>query len=82
MKEIDLAIHSDSRLAMEDNLVGHFSYLQQHTEGMVVRESPSLVLVSSGLPTDTFNVVYCRKSASAAAIAYVQVEIENNQLHP
>jgi ribosomal protein S18 acetylase RimI-like enzyme len=44
---------------MEDNLAGHFSFLPGVTEGMLVEEAPDLVLVDSGLPTDTFNAI-CR----------------------
>lgn len=44
---------------MEDNLAGHFAYLPGLTEGMLVEEGLDLVLVDSGLPTDTFNAV-CR----------------------
>jgi hypothetical protein len=43
--------------AMEANLVGHFSYLPGVTVGMLVEEGPDVVLVDSGLPTDTFNSV-------------------------
>jgi hypothetical protein len=44
---------------MEDNLAGHFSFLPGQTEGMLVEERSDLVLVDSGLPSDTFNAV-CR----------------------
>ena len=46
-------------MAMEDNLAGHFSFLPGLTEGMLVEEGADLILVDSGLPSDTFNAV-CR----------------------
>ncbi len=51
---------ADELRAMEDNLVGHFSYLQRLTPAMEVQETPALVVVNSGLLSDTFNVIYCR----------------------
>jgi hypothetical protein len=45
--------------AMEDNLTDHLSFLPSVTEGMIAEEDPDLVLVDSGLPSDTFNAV-CR----------------------
>ena len=59
---------ADNLLAMEDNLVGHFAYLPRLTTGMEVQEAPAIVLVDSGLPCDTFNVIYCQKAVSAAAV--------------
>jgi hypothetical protein len=41
------------------NLVTHMSWVQRQVAGMMVREDEQLVLVDSGLPCDTFNVV-CR----------------------
>jgi hypothetical protein len=59
------------------NLVAHMSWVQQQTAGMRVLEDEQLVIVDSGLPCDTFNVV-CRarltpdslKGRVAAAIEY------------
>lgn len=45
--------------AMEDNQVDHMTYLARRLPGATVRDEPGLLLVDSGLPTDTFNVV-CR----------------------
>lgn len=53
---------------MEENLVGHFSALARATPGMVVTERDGCLVVDSGLPCDTFNVVYCRAGASDAGV--------------
>jgi GNAT superfamily N-acetyltransferase len=45
--------------AMEANQVDHMSYLARNLDGSTVWDEPGLLLVDSGLPTDTFNVV-CR----------------------
>jgi hypothetical protein len=46
-------------VAAEANMVTHMSWLQQRTAGMQVLADDQLILVDSGLPTDTFNIV-CR----------------------
>ena len=45
--------------AMEANLVGHRSWLQARLPGARVLDGADLLLVDSGLETDTLNVV-CR----------------------
>jgi GNAT superfamily N-acetyltransferase len=45
--------------AADANLVTHIGWVQQRTPGMRIVDAPDLVLVDSGLPCDTFNVV-CR----------------------
>lgn len=45
--------------AMEGNQVDHMTYLARMLDGATVRDESGLLLVDSGLPTDTFNVV-CR----------------------
>jgi hypothetical protein len=45
--------------AATDNLVAHFSWVPRRTPGMRVIAAPDFVLVDSGLPCDTFNVI-CR----------------------
>lgn len=45
--------------AASENFVAHVSWLQERTEGMVVRKSNDIVITDSGLECDTFNVV-CR----------------------
>jgi len=43
--------------AMEQNLEEHVAYVQRQTPGMVVDGRDDLLLVDSGLPTDTFNKI-------------------------
>jgi len=45
--------------AADANMVTHAGWVQQRVVGMKVVESPALVLVDSGLPSDTYNLV-CR----------------------
>jgi ribosomal protein S18 acetylase RimI-like enzyme len=54
--------------AISDNLVAHVSWVHQQSDGMIVREDEQLVLVDSGLPCDTFNVV-CRARLGRDALA-------------
>jgi GNAT superfamily N-acetyltransferase len=44
-------------IAMEENLHGHFAILQRHVQGMLVEDTEDLLLVDSGLPSDTFNQI-------------------------
>jgi ribosomal protein S18 acetylase RimI-like enzyme len=46
-------------LAMEENLHGHIAFVQRRLPGMFVDDREDLLLVDSGLPTDTFNKI-CR----------------------
>jgi GNAT superfamily N-acetyltransferase len=43
--------------AMERNLEEHVAYVQRQTAGMLVEDADDLLLVDSGLPTDTFNKI-------------------------
>jgi hypothetical protein len=43
--------------AMEANLVAHMAYLPSLLLGSTARVDPDLVLVDSGVPSDTFKVV-------------------------
>ena len=61
--------------AMEDNLAGHFSFLPGLTEGMLVEEAPDLVLVDSGLPTDTFNAVCRARLGSDSAAQLIEAAV-------
>ena len=45
--------------AMEENLHGHIAFLQRRLPAMTVDDREDLLLVDSGLPTDTFNKI-CR----------------------
>ena len=51
-------------LAMEENLHGHIAWVQRATVGMQVVEDEQLLLVDSGLPSETFNKV-CRARLKA-----------------
>jgi hypothetical protein len=44
---------------MEANMHGHMAYFAGRTPSMEVLDDPDLLLINSGLPSDTFNVV-CR----------------------
>jgi GNAT superfamily N-acetyltransferase len=67
--------------AMEGNQVDHMTYLARRLPGATVRDEPGLLLVDSGLPTDTFNVV-CRTrlrprdadASIAAAVAHFRAK--------
>src|SRR5947208_1455234 len=51
--------HDGLAAAADENLVTHVSWVHARTLGMHVVDTRDLVLVDSGLPCDTFNVV-CR----------------------
>lgn len=42
---------------MEENLHEHVSFIQRRTRGMRVEDTPELLVVDSGLPSDTFNKI-------------------------
>src|SRR5688572_5105179 len=42
---------------MERNLEEHVAFVQRQTPGMLVEDADDLLLVDSGLPTDTFNKI-------------------------
>lgn len=54
-------------LADEANVVAHMSWVQERTAGMSVTADEGLVVVDSGLPSDTFNVV-CRARLEEASL--------------
>jgi len=43
--------------SMEENLAGHVAYVQRRLAGMFVDDREDLLIVDSGLPTDTFNKI-------------------------
>jgi hypothetical protein len=43
---------------MEQNMAGHFSWLQRATKGMAVHGQEGWLLVNSGLTCDSFNVLF------------------------
>lgn len=53
--------------AMEDNLAAHVAYVQARTPGMHVEDRADLLLVDSGLPSDTFNKVLRARLEPAGA---------------
>ncbi|WP_426749220.1 GNAT family N-acetyltransferase [Myxococcus sp. Y35] len=58
----------DVTSAMVANQVEHMTYLARRLPGAFVQDTPGLLLVDSGLPCDTFNVV-CRTRLSGHAVA-------------
>jgi ribosomal protein S18 acetylase RimI-like enzyme len=66
--------------AADANLVTHLSWVHRHAEGMRVQEDDELVIVDSGLPCDTYNVVararlttQTARSRVAAAVTYFRI---------
>ena len=53
--------------AMERNLVEHVCYVQERAPGMTVERRDGVLLVDSGLATDTFNKVLAARLSSAEA---------------
>jgi GNAT superfamily N-acetyltransferase len=43
--------------ALEENLHRHLAYVQRRVAGMTVVDRPDLLLIDSGLPSDTFNQI-------------------------
>lgn len=43
--------------AAEENLHGHISFLQRTTPGLIVVDADDLLLVDSGVASDTFNKI-------------------------
>jgi ribosomal protein S18 acetylase RimI-like enzyme len=52
-----IASPSSDLRAMEENLSGHVAFIQRRLAGMTVDDRADLLLVDSGLPSDTFNKV-------------------------
>jgi GNAT superfamily N-acetyltransferase len=63
--------------AADDNLVVHASWVHQRTPGMPVENTPELVVVDSGLPCDTFNVVCRARLDPATAPARIRAAIDS-----
>ncbi len=62
--------------AANANLVTHASWVQRRTPGMRVAEEDDLVLVDSGLPCDTFNLVCRARLAKENASARIRTAIQ------
>lgn len=59
------------------NLVAHVSWVQTQTTGMQVIETDDLVMVDSGLPCDTFNIVCRARLARATAPERIRAVMEH-----
>lgn len=60
MREADTVIEREPTAlmrVMEENLAGHVSFLQRQLDGMTVEEDDGLMIVDSGLWSDTFNKI-------------------------
>jgi GNAT superfamily N-acetyltransferase len=68
---------ADDLRAMEENLLSHFSYLARQTRGMEVIDTPEYLLVNSGLPSDNFNIIYCRGPWRASCKAALRKAIDS-----
>jgi ribosomal protein S18 acetylase RimI-like enzyme len=53
---------------LEQNLAGHLSWLPRATAGMAVQDGDGWLLVRSGLPCDSFNVLFCWGRPSDTAL--------------
>jgi GNAT superfamily N-acetyltransferase len=63
--------------AADDNLVVHASWVHHQTPGMRVSITPELVVVESGLPCDTFNLVCRARLSPATAPARIRTAIDS-----
>jgi ribosomal protein S18 acetylase RimI-like enzyme len=66
----------DLAAAANANLVVHFSWVQQRAPSMRVSDAHDLVMVDSGLPCDTFNVVCRARLAAESACERIRVVID------
>lgn len=57
--------------AAEENLLGHVAFLQERLPGMTVERRDGLVIVDSGLASDTFNKVLAARLAGDEADARI-----------
>ncbi len=67
---------NDLLAAADDNLVAHAAWVQQRTPGMRVDVEPDLVLIDSGLPCDTFNVVCRARLEPGTAHARIRAAVD------
>lgn len=56
---------------MEENLHAHIAFVARATAGMLVRDTSDLLLVDSGLPSDTFNKLARARMTDVAADARI-----------
>jgi GNAT superfamily N-acetyltransferase len=64
-------------IAMEENLAGHVSFLQRKLEGMVVDQREDLLLVDSGIPSDTFNKILAARLDESSADARIEESLSH-----
>ena len=69
--------HAALLSAADDNLVMHASWIHQQTPGMRVASTPELVVVDSGLPCDTFNLVCRARLNPATALPRIRAAIDS-----
>lgn len=63
--------------AMEENLAAHVAYVQVRTAGMHVEDSPELLLVDSGLASDTFNKILRARLARERTAQRIHEAVEH-----
>jgi ribosomal protein S18 acetylase RimI-like enzyme len=63
--------------AMEANQVDHMTYLPRGLPGATVRDAPGLLLVDSGIPSNTFNVVCRTRLRERDADAGIDAAVEH-----
>ncbi len=66
---------------LDDNFALHVGWLPTGQPGMRVEDRPDLVLVDSGLPTDTFNVVCRARLEPSRAANRIAAVIEHFETH-
>ncbi|MGA8220588.1 MAG: GNAT family N-acetyltransferase [Candidatus Acidiferrales bacterium] len=64
-------------IASENNLHGHISFLQRSIPGMTVLDQKDLLLVDSGLPSDSFNIVARARLADSEADVRIAEVVEH-----
>jgi ribosomal protein S18 acetylase RimI-like enzyme len=64
-------------IASESNLHGHISFLQRCIPKMTVLEDEDLLLVDSGLPSDSFNIVARARLADSEADRRIAVVVQH-----
>lgn len=73
------AFQSPLLTAMEENLHDHIAFVPRSTPGMIVRDEPDLLLVDSGLPSDTFNKVARAHLSDSGADARIRGAVDSFQ---
>lgn len=63
---------SDLMVAVEENLAQHVSFVQSRLDGMTVDDRGGLLIVDSGLSTDTFNKILRARLDEAGADAAIE----------